>query len=138
MHLDPDVYRRILQAKLYIDEHYHEGVSLDDLSQRAFFSRFHFHRMFTRVYRRTPHQYLTHTRLQAAKSLLENELATVSNVCYQVGFESAASFSLLFKRACGCTPQSYRNRAIQKKKETQQQPQKFIPHCHIQQFAIGK
>lgn len=138
MTVKPDLYGRIVAAKVFIDNNYQDPISMELVSQQAFLSRFHFHRLFTRVYRKTPHQYLTYARMQAARQLLKEEGASISDVCNNVGFESAASFSLLFKKECGCTPQYYRNRALQKKKEAQQQPRKFIPHCHIQQFSLGR
>ncbi len=138
MSFAPEIYQRIVSAKLYIDDNYPNTIDLEDISQKAFLSRFHFHRLFTRIYRRTPHQYLTYARLQAARQMLKEEGNTITEVSYNVGFESASSFSLLFKKQSGCSPQYYRNMAWLKKKKAMEQPKKFIPHCHIQQFSLGK
>lgn len=62
MELTKDTCQRIVAAKMYMDDNFQEPVSLDSISERAFFSRFHFHRLFCRVYRKTPHQYLTRKR----------------------------------------------------------------------------
>ena len=72
MNLTPELYQRIVSAKIYMDENYHAPIDLDIISRQAFLSRFHFHRMFRKVYQHTPHQYLTRIRLEKAKDLLSN------------------------------------------------------------------
>jgi len=135
MNLTPDIYQRIVSAKIFIDENYQESINLDDVSEQAFFSRFHFHRLFTRIYRRTPHRYITQKRLDKAKTLL-TENKSVTEVCNEVGFESIGSFSVLFKKEIGFAPQYYRNMAYKKKMEQQAEPKKAIPHCFIGQYKL--
>ena len=135
MNLTPDIYQRIVSAKIFIDENYKKPINLDDVSGQAFFSRFHFHRLFTRIYRRTPHQYITQKRLDKAKTLL-TENRSVTEVCNEVGFESIGSFSVLFKKEIGFAPQYYRNMAHKKKMEQQAEPRKAIPHCFIDQYKL--
>ncbi len=133
----PDIYQRIAAAKIYIDENFQDTIDLNDISSRAYLSRFHFHRLFTRIYRKTPHRYLTEKRLDMAKDLL-SENRPVTEVCNEVGFESIASFSMLFKKEIGFAPQYYRNLAWLKKKQGKEQPKKFIPHCFIEQYNIDQ
>ena len=135
MYLTKDIYQRIATAKVYIDENYHESIDLEEISQQAFLSRFHFHRLFTKIYRRTPHQYLTQKRLDKAKDLLA-ENKPVTEVCNEVGFESIGSFSVLFKKEIGFAPQYYRNMAWLKKQKTKEQPKAFIPHWFIQNYGL--
>jgi AraC-like DNA-binding protein len=135
MNLTPEIYQRIVSAKVYIDENYQEPIRLKNVSEKAFFSRFHFHRLFTRIYGRTPLQYITQKRLDKAKSLL-TENKPVTEVCSEVGFESIGSFSVLFKKEIGFAPQYYRNMAYKKKMEQQAQPKKAIPHCFIHQYKL--
>lgn len=137
MNLTTDLYQRIAAAKVYIDTNYQESIDLDEISQQAFLSRFHFHRLFTRIYRRTPHQHLTRTRIDKAKELLA-ENKPVTEVCNEVGFESIGSFSMLFKKEIGYPPQYYRNMAWLKKQKAKEQPKAFIPHCFIQNYHLDK
>lgn len=130
-----DIYQRIVAAKIYIDENYNSPLNLEAVSEQAYFSRFHFHRLFTRIYRRTPHQYITQKRLDKARLLL-TENKSVTEVCNEVGFESIGSFSVLFKKEIGFAPQYYRNMAYKKKMEQKQQPRKAIPHCFIDQYNL--
>ena len=136
MPIDTELYERIIAAKLFMDENFHEPIHLEQISQQAYFSRFHFHRLFTGIYGRTPHAYLTLKRLQKAKLLLEQEGISIQEVCNSVGFESLASFSQLFSKHQGIAPQYYRNLAYIKNKLAKEQPARFIPNCIIQQLGI--
>ena len=132
MPIAPDVYKKIVTAKLYIDDSFQERIDLDRLSRQACLSRYHFHRLFRQIYRVTPHQYLTRKRIEEAqKSLAANEL-TITEICNDVGFESIGSFSTLFKKEIGQAPASYRSQARQKQEQTRTHPASFIPHCFIE------
>jgi AraC-like DNA-binding protein len=137
MSLAIDLYPRIISAKIFMDENFHEPIELDQIAGQAFLSKFHFHRLFTRIYRRTPHQYLTQKRIDKAKLLLA-ENKSVTDVCNEVGFESIGSFSILFKKEIGFAPQYYRNMAWLKKQKTKEQPKTAIPHCFIESYSLGE
>ena len=135
MNLTNDIYQRIATAKIYIDDNYRESIGLEEISQQAFLSRFHFHRLFTKIYRQTPHQYLTQKRLDKARELL-SENKPVTEVCNEVGFESIGSFSVLFKKEIGFAPTYYRNMAWLKKQKQKEQPETVIPHCFIEGYNL--
>ena len=137
MQLTNDLYQRIAAAKIYIDENYQLPIDLEEISRQAFLSRFHFHRLFRKVYRRTPHQYITQKRIDKAKELLANN-KPVGDVCNEVGFESIGSFSTLFKKEIGFAPTYYRNMAWLKKQQAKEQPKEFIPHCFIESYKLGE
>ena len=136
MTITTDIYQRIVAAKVFIDDNYQENIDLEQVSRQALISRFHFHRLFRQVYKKTPHQYITQKRLDKAKDLL-SENKPVTEVCNEVGFESIGSFSVLFKKEIGFVPQYYRNMAYKKKMELLAQPKKGIPHCFIDQYKLG-
>ena len=131
MNIAPAVYRRIVDAKLFIDQNFHESIDLHSISRKACISRYHFHRLFTRVYNRTPHQYLTRKRIDQACELLESKKLSITEICNSVGFESMGSFSVLFKKETGYVPSVYRNIAWMKKEKTKTSPKSFIPHCFL-------
>lgn len=132
MVLKQDIYTKIVAAKLYMDQRFHEPICLEQISREACISRFHFHRLFTRIYKKTPHQYLTQKRIEQAQRLLGEKDMTITEVCNSVGFESMGSFSGLFKKETGIGPKHYRHREQEKKQQTRQMPGLFIPHCFIQ------
>lgn len=122
------LYRRLVQAKLFIDNHYAENIDVTNIADEAYFSRFHFSRQFKSIYHKTPHQYLIQVRLEKAKELLK-EGKPVTSVCYAVGFESLGSFSSLFKRLHGITPSAYLNQQQDIQQQMQDSPLSFIPAC---------
>jgi AraC-like DNA-binding protein len=122
------LYRRIVQAKLFIDANYMHPIDLDNISEEASFSKFHFIRLFKQAYGKTPHQYLVHIRIEKAKELLRNNIA-VTDACFSVGFESPGSFSTLFKKMTGLSPSAYLIRQQERKNTMQRAPLLFIPGC---------
>ena len=122
------LYRRIVYARLFIDKNFAEKIDLGNIANEAFFSKYHFTRLFTSLYNKTPHQYLSFVRIEKSKQLLSAGMPAAS-VCYAVGFESISSFTTLFKRMTGQTPAAYRLSQQQKKIEVAKTPLKFIPGC---------
>jgi AraC-like DNA-binding protein len=137
MIIEPDLYERIVAAKVFIDKNFQHPICLEDISQQAFLSRFHFHRLFSAVYKTTPHQYLKRKRIEKAKELLSQN-KSITDVCNAVGFESLGSFSMLFKKEIGFAPTYYRNMAWLKKQNQKAQPKAFIPHCFIEGYKLNE
>ena len=125
------LYRRIVKAKLFIDEHFAESIDLNAIADEAFFSKFHFIRLFKKIYGRTPHQYLTWVRIENAKALLKKRFS-VTDVCFSVGFDSVSSFTNLFKAQVKTTPSSFQQYHLQRIEEQQTIPVKFIPNCFLE------
>ena len=122
------LYSRIVRAKLFIDEHYAEKINLDEIADEAFFSKYHFLRLFKSICGKTPHQYLVHVRLTQAQRMLE-EGKSVSETCLAVGFESMSSFSGLFRKQVGLSPSDFQRRHLARDAEIEAQPLAFIPGC---------
>lgn len=131
------LYKRIVQAKLFIDNNYFDNIDLDHISGEAHFSKFHFIRLFKNIYGKTPHQYLTFVRIEKAMQLLQTN-ESVSAVCYAIGFESLSSFSELFKRRVGLTPSEYLLQQQKIKAQILTTPLNFIPGCFTQKNGWDK
>jgi AraC-like DNA-binding protein len=123
------LYRRVVQAKLFIDKCYPEKIDLTNISDEAHFSRFHFLRLFKSIYGKTPHQYLTAVRIEKAKQLFQ-ENRSVTDVCTLVGFDSLSTFSGLFTRLTGKTPSQYLSSHQERQKQIQRTPLAFVPRCY--------
>ena len=135
----PKIYlcRRVVQAKLFIDNNYANAIELDNIAGEASFSKFHFIRLFKRIYNQTPHQYLTLVRIEKAKLFLQTEMA-VADVCFSVGFDSISSFTGLFKRITSTTPSFYQKLQLQRMEEVKLMPLKFIPNCFAENYGWTK
>jgi len=119
---DVETLQRLGRARDFIDHCYDHPLSLDQISEKACFSRYHFLRLFRQAFNKTPHQYLIERRIEKAKELLGGDELRVTDVCFEVGFQSLGSFSTLFRREVGHAPVTYRERA---------QSQRQIPGCFL-------
>jgi AraC-like DNA-binding protein len=126
------LYRRIVLAKLFIDEHFADHIDLDAIAGEAAFSKFHFIRLFKMAYGKTPHQYLTQVRIEKAKLLLQSE-TSITDVCFSVGFDGISSFTHLFKRFTQLTPSAYQQQQRLRRQQIAEAPLKFIPGCFAEQ-----
>jgi AraC-like DNA-binding protein len=109
-----ELYRRLHRARDYAHAKFDQPITLEEMAQIACLSPNHFLRTFRQIFRQSPHQYLTALRLDRAKKLLAVTELSVTEVCYAVGFASLGSFSWLFRRHFGVSPEAYRQRKRQK------------------------
>ena len=126
------LYKQIVQAKLFIDNHYPEKIDLNNISDEAYFSKFHFIRLFKKIYGKSPHQYLTWVRVEKAKDLLKTN-TSITDVCFAVGFESISSFTGLFKRCAHKTPSQFQQLELERIAEMVNTPLKFVPNCFLEE-----
>lgn len=100
-----ELFRRLQIAREYLHGNVDRRISLEEVSREACVSRYHLHRAFTRVFRETPHAYLTALRLERARTLLQSGHA-VTDAAMDLGFTSLSAFSRLFRARYGLPPSS--------------------------------
>lgn len=93
----------------YISENCTESLTLDDVSQLAGFSKYHFSRLFKQFTNVSFYQYLTMKRISIAENLLINPQISIMEVSQQSGFPSISAFIRMFKLTKSCTPTEFRN-----------------------------
>ncbi len=86
--------------------------TVSELARRVASSRSTLNDRFVRLLGRAPMQYLGEWRLQVAADLLRRTTLSAAMVGYRVGYESEEAFSRAFKRAVGCPPAQWRQRAL--------------------------
>lgn len=101
---------RIYRVLSYIEAHFAEPLTLEDLCSAAAVSRTELCRSFRRTLRMTPFTYLLVYRMNAAAARLTESADTVARIAEQCGFESESYFCRQFRRCMGCTPLAYRRR----------------------------
>jgi len=126
------LYKRIVQAKLFMDAHFGEAIDLDNIADEAYFSKFHFVRLFKSIYGKTPHQYLIHVRIDKAKECLQKGLPVTETV-FRIGFDSVSSFTGLFRKYTGTTPSAWQQQYRERQALLQREPLRFIPNCFAEQ-----
>lgn len=92
----------------YINSHFTEELSIDELAALAGLSRFYFIRLFKKRTGCTPHEYLVNTRLNHAKYLLKNTSLTIKEICFASGFADESRFCTCFRDCVGMRPSEYR------------------------------
>jgi AraC-like DNA-binding protein len=103
---------RPLRAKHEVDRRFIESLSLDEVADAACLSKYHLIRAFRDTFQRTPHRYLVERRIARAREMLERTDRSVTDICFDVGFESLGSFVRLFRREVGEPPNRYRKRFV--------------------------
>ncbi|KAA8747374.1 AraC family transcriptional regulator [Paenibacillus sp. MYb63] len=103
-----ELYRRVYIGHEYISAYYDQPLTLEQTASAAQLSVNHFLRNYKKLFGTSPHRYLTECRLLAAKRLLLDSDRSVTNICYDVGFESLGSFSSLFTRRFHSSPSQLR------------------------------
>ena len=96
---DLETLQRLGRARDFIDHCYDHPLSLDQISEKACFSRYHFLRLFRQAFNKTPHQYLIERRIEKAKELLGDDglrvTMSVSKSAFRVSDPSALSSTRL-------------------------------------------
>lgn len=103
-----ELYRRLCMAKNHLDSNLETAVTLQEMASVACLSPHHFLRQFKLLFGETPHQYHRRIRLEQAQRLLAETELPVTQICFDLGFESLSSFSWLFRICYGLSPMQYR------------------------------
>jgi AraC-like DNA-binding protein/ligand-binding sensor protein len=98
----------IRKAKAFIEEHKQDQLSLSQVARSVNVSTYHFCKMFKRATGFTFTEYLSLVRIAKAKNLLLNPHLHVSEIAYEVGFNSLTHFNRVFKKIVGQSPSAYR------------------------------
>jgi AraC-like DNA-binding protein len=103
----------ITRAKQFITDHQTEELSLEQVAKSVNTSKFYFCKMFKKATGINFTDYLSRVRTERAKNLLLNPNLRVSEIAYEVGFQSLTHFNRVFKRILGRSPTAYREQLSQ-------------------------
>ncbi|HSK70387.1 MAG TPA: AraC family transcriptional regulator [Pyrinomonadaceae bacterium] len=90
-----------------------EPLTMEEMAKMAYMSPFHFNRVFHQVTGLPPAQFLYAMRLEKAKCLLLTTKMSVTNICFEVGYNSVGTFTSRFTELVGLSPREYRRLAKQ-------------------------
>lgn len=95
-------FEEVIQSNLYAN------LSLDELASLCHMSLSTFKRKFTEVYAESPQKYFTKVKVDKSIVLLKNKELRISDIAYDLGFESPTTFNRVFKQQTGKSPSEYR------------------------------
>ena len=99
---------RVQKVLRYMEEHYSDPLTLEDLSRSASISKSECIRCFRDCLSTTPYRYLTEIRLSKAAQLLKETDLPIGSVSEKVGFQEMSHFGKCFKERTGFSPREYR------------------------------
>jgi len=102
----------ITRAKEYINEHQTENLRLGHVAKACNTSTFYFCKMFKKVTGINFTDYLSRVRIEKSKNLLLNPNLRVSEIAFEVGFQSLTHFNRVFKKILGQSPTEYRSQLL--------------------------
>ncbi|MGY5253327.1 GlxA family transcriptional regulator [Sphingobacterium spiritivorum] len=105
-HDDADIQK----VQDYVEKHYEDKITIDDLANLSSMGRRTFERRFKEATNNTAVEYIQRVRIEAAKKFFEASRKNVSEVMYDVGYSDTKAFRDIFKKITGLTPIEYRNK----------------------------
>jgi len=100
----------IIKAQEFIESHYAEKITVDELADKFGIGRRTFERRFKKATTNTVIEYIQRVKIEAAKKQLESGRKTVNEVMYDVGYTDVKAFRDVFKKVAGMSPVDYRNK----------------------------
>ena len=102
--------KRILKVKNYIDEHYKDDMSLEQLADLVGMTPTAFSRYFKQRTSKNISEYIVDIRLGHAARMLIDTADSVSTICWRTGFNTLSNFNRLFRKRKGCNPTEFREK----------------------------
>lgn len=96
------------KALAYLEEHYHENPSLEQVSSSLYISANYFSALFSDKMGVNFRTYLLNRKMEEAKRLLKESDEKIADIAYQLGYEDISHFNRAFRNSVGCSPSHYR------------------------------
>jgi AraC family transcriptional regulator len=107
--MQEEYIKRINKVLTYIDENLDKELSLQTISNIAFYSSFHLHRLFKAITNETLNSYITRKRIErTAMMLIHNKEFIITEIADKYGFKNDSTFSRTFKKIYGQSPSEFR------------------------------
>ena len=99
----------VLKAVYFIQRHYSEPISLDDIVNETQISKYHLTRIFQQYTHMAPMKFVTKVRIEQALMLLKDNNLTIDEIAKKVGYANGNYFNKVFRSFIGVSPGKYRN-----------------------------
>jgi transcriptional regulator GlxA family with amidase domain len=104
----------VLNAQAYIEQHFREKITVDELCENFGVSRRTFERRFKKATSNTIVEYIQRVKIEAAKKQFETTEKNVSEIMYDTGYTDAKAFRDVFKKVTNMSPGDYRHKYKQR------------------------
>lgn len=112
--------KKEIQAAInYIDEHFHEGVTLEEVAEHVHLSPFYLSKLFKKELDVNFVSYVTERKMEKAKELLQSTDMPILNIALELNYQEANYFSKVFKKITGMTPSDFRKAKEKEKHEAE-------------------
>ena len=105
-------HQKMVEVRTYLDEHYTEKFSLDELSEHFFISKYHLSREFKNYFGITLNHYVIAKRITLAKKLLRFSNLTIEEISAKCGFYDASYLNKQFRKSEGISTSDFRKNRI--------------------------
>lgn len=100
-------------AIMYVDKHYVENLSTEDVARHAMMSPSYFRYLFKQMTGKTLVEYINSIRISKASELLRTSPdIRIIDICYQIGYNNVNYFNKMFRRETGISPSQYRKKTL--------------------------
>lgn len=103
-----ETLEKIFEVVRYLNDHYHEHLTLKTIKDRFFISPYHFSRTFKKITGFNFIEYLNSVRTREAQKLLKESKLSITEISEKVGFDNLTHFGRVFKKITGVSPSYYR------------------------------
>lgn len=100
----------ILEAQMFIEEHYADKLSVEQIAEKVHLNGRSFLRRFKKATSNTPLEYIQRVKIEAAKKMLESTTKTILEVMYGIGYVDDKAFRGTFKKISGLSPKAYQKK----------------------------
>ncbi|MCF8427689.1 MAG: helix-turn-helix domain-containing protein [Bacteroidia bacterium] len=100
----------IKKAQVFIEKHFQEKITVDELAEKVSLGRRSFERRFKQATNNTVLEYILRIKVEAAKHRFESSRKNITEVMMEVGYTDTKAFRTIFKKNTGLTPIEYRNK----------------------------
>jgi AraC-like DNA-binding protein len=97
-----------IEFKSTVHHNIYTNLTLDELARLCHLSTSSFKRKFSEIFKASPKKYISEKKIEKAAALLRSNSSRISNIAYDVGFDSLATFNRNFTAAYGKSPSEYR------------------------------
>lgn len=102
----------LMSVREYIEENYYKKITIDDIAEQVYVSKYYLCRLFKKNLNITINDYIVRIRIEKSIELMKKKELDINDIMQEVGFHSQSHFTKTFKKIIGITPGNYKKRFL--------------------------